>query len=121
MISSATSSWKSLCEKTNVSSLSDRMLDTRADHIIVDVYETPTPPPATAPGLDDDGAADDRIAEEFKREFLEAMAQKQHKKKPASGAKKDEEVLKGPKLGGSRNARAAMRDLMLKKERESKK
>jgi hypothetical protein len=29
-------------------------------------------------------------------------------------AKKEEEALKGPKLGGSRNARAAMREQLLK-------
>jgi hypothetical protein len=29
-------------------------------------------------------------------------------------------VLRGPKLGGSRNSRAAMRDLLLKKEKEAK-
>lgn len=76
----------------------------------------------------DDGAADDRIAEEFRREFLDAMTQRHQKKKAAtattarSGARKeDAEVLKGPKLGGSRNARAAMRDILLKKEREGKK
>lgn len=91
-----------------------------ADFREVDVYETPTPPPANTPGLEDDGAADDRIAEEFRREFMEAMAERQQKKKPVPGAKKDEEVLKGPKLGGSRNARAAMRDMMLKKEKEGK-
>ncbi|KAK6070014.1 hypothetical protein SCUP515_08692 [Seiridium cupressi] len=103
----------------------DIKLDQLVEEILrenrLDVYETPTPPAATTPGLEDDGAADDRIAEEFRREFLEAMAERQQKKKqPAAGAKKDEEVLKGPKLGGSRNARAAMRDLMLKKEKEGK-
>lgn len=92
----------------------------------VDVYETPTPPPTNTAGVDDeDGAADDRLAEEFRREFMDAMAQRQQKKKPVvppgkPGAKKDEEVLKGPKLGGSRNARAAMREVLLKKERETK-
>lgn len=86
----------------------------------MDVYETPIPPPTSTPGLDDDGAADDRIAEEFRREFMEAMAERQQKKKPVPGVKKDEEVLKGPKLGGSRNARAAMRDMMLKKDKEGK-
>ncbi|KAI0136428.1 hypothetical protein BJ170DRAFT_677304 [Xylariales sp. AK1849] len=92
----------------------------------LDVYETPTPPPVNAAGHDDDdGAADDRIAEEFRREFMDAMAQRQQKKKPVvppgkPGAKKDEEVLKGPKLGGSRNSRAAMRDMLLKKEKEGK-
>ncbi|KAF3017165.1 hypothetical protein E8E14_011686 [Neopestalotiopsis sp. 37M] len=90
----------------------------------LDVYETPTPPAVATPGADEDGAADDRIAEEFKREFMEAMAERQQKRRPAATAKKDkkdsEDVLKGPKLGGSRNSRAAMRDLMLKKEKESK-
>jgi hypothetical protein len=93
----------------------------------VDVYEAPTPPTAGPSGADeDDGAADDRIAEEFKREFMDALAERQQKKKPAAppgkpGAKKDEEVLKGPKLGGSRSQRAAMRDLLLKKEKEGRK
>lgn len=92
----------------------------------LDVYETSTPPAAATPGPDDDGATDDRIAEEFKREFMEAMAERQQKRRPATNAttsktaKKDEDVLKGPKLGGSRNSRAAMRDLMLRKEKEGK-
>ncbi|TRX97869.1 hypothetical protein FHL15_001079 [Xylaria flabelliformis] len=89
----------------------------------VDVYETPTPPPGANTGEEEEGAADDRIAEEFRREFLDAMAERQRRRKPVGppskpGAKKDEEVLKGPKLGGSRNTRAAMRDLLLKKEKE---
>ncbi|KAI0879407.1 P-loop containing nucleoside triphosphate hydrolase protein [Hypoxylon argillaceum] len=75
------------------------------------------------PNTGEDEAADDRIAEEFRREFLDAMAERQRRKKPVGpptkpGAKKEEEVLKGPKLGGSRNTRAAMRDLLLKKEKE---
>lgn len=52
---------------------------------------------------------------------MDAVSQRQ-RKKPAqvqpptrgAGGKKEEEVLKGPKLGGSRNARQAMRDSMLK-------
>ncbi|KAI0553563.1 P-loop containing nucleoside triphosphate hydrolase protein [Xylaria curta] len=89
----------------------------------LDVYETPTPPPGANAGEEEDGAADDRIAEEFRREFLDAMAERQRRRKPVGppskpGAKKEEEVLKGPKLGGSRNTRAAMRDLLLKKEKE---
>ncbi|KAI0842226.1 hypothetical protein F5Y06DRAFT_259311 [Hypoxylon sp. FL0890] len=98
----------------------------------LDVYETPTPPPAPSAtdGPDEDGAADDRIAEEFRREFMDAMAERQQKRKkpanappPPKGAKgaKDEDVLKGPKLGGSRNVRAAMRNLLLEKAKEGKK
>ncbi|RYP39485.1 hypothetical protein DL767_002219 [Monosporascus sp. MG133] len=105
----------------------------------LDVYDTPTPPPGTttatstpAAGADasEEGAADERIAEEFRREFMEAMAQRQQQRRkkqqpPASstakpGAKKDEDVLRGPKLGGSRNARAAMRDLLLKEQEKEK-
>ncbi|KAK1597904.1 uncharacterized protein LY79DRAFT_321585 [Colletotrichum navitas] len=87
----------------------------------LDVYDVPKP---LQPQDDAGGDADDRIAEEFRREFMDAMVQRHQKKKttaaPArAGARKaDEEVLKGPKLGGSRNSRAAMRDLLLKKEKE---
>lgn len=91
----------------------------------VGVYDVQ--PEQRAPSLgvgDDEMAADDRIAEEFRREFMDAVSRGRRRKAapaPAKpGARKDEEVLKGPKLGGSRNARAAMRDLLLK-EQESKK
>jgi hypothetical protein len=69
---------------------------------------------------EEDGAADDRIAEEFRREFMDAMAQRNRRRRTAQpvkpGAKNQEEILKGPKLGGSRNARAAMRDMLLKEQ-----
>jgi len=73
----------------------------------------------------EEGAADERIAEEFRRNFLDAMQRRQRRRAPAQpsnrpGAKKDEEILRGPKLGGSRNSRAAMRDLLLKQEQEKK-
>ncbi|EQB55687.1 hypothetical protein CGLO_04362 [Colletotrichum gloeosporioides Cg-14] len=89
----------------------------------LDVYDVPA---MQQPQYEGDGDADDRIAEEFRREFMDAMVQRQQKKKAAvpparAGARKaDEDVLKGPKLGGSRNSRAAMRDLLLKKEKEGK-
>ena len=91
---------------------------------VVDVYEAPVAPVADAPKEDDDGAADERIAEEFRREFMDAMAQRRQRRRkapaqpPRPGAKKDDDVLKGPKLGGSRNVRAAMRDKLLAKEKE---
>ncbi|KAF5599380.1 hypothetical protein FPANT_3478 [Fusarium pseudoanthophilum] len=73
---------------------------------------------------DQDGAADARLAEEFRKQFLEDVAERQLRKKKATNQTTragTEEVLKGPKLGGSRNARAQMRDLLLKKEKEGKK
>lgn len=91
---------------------------------VVDVYEAPVPTAVDAPEEDGDGAADDRIAEEFRKEFMDAMAQRRKRRRkapaqpPRPGAKKDDDVLKGPKLGGSRNVRAAMRDKLLAKEKE---
>jgi hypothetical protein len=84
----------------------------------VEIYDEPE---VESPNLNDDQAADDRIAEAFRKEFMDAVSQRQRKKTaPAppptrgAGGKKEEEVLKGPKLGGSRSARAAMRETMLK-------
>ncbi|KAK4227627.1 hepatocellular carcinoma-associated antigen 59-domain-containing protein [Podospora fimiseda] len=78
---------------------------------------------AAAPEENDEYAADDRIAEEFRRDFMDAIAQRNRKRRPATtakqAAKSREDVLKGPKLGGSRNARAAARDVLLK-EQQSK-
>jgi hypothetical protein len=106
--------------------------DVKRDRIVEEVlrenglgiYELPTAAAATDyQGIEGgDEAADERIAEAFRRDFMDAVGQRQRKKQQVSsqpatrgvGGKKEEEVLKGPKLGGSRNARAAMRDSMLK-------
>ncbi len=79
---------------------------------VVDMYEGPE----EGQDVNDepDQAADDRIAEEFCRDFMEAIASRNLKRSnpaPPSGGKagKGEEKPKGPKLGGSRSARAAMR------------
>ncbi|RSL67523.1 hypothetical protein CEP54_003191 [Fusarium duplospermum] len=89
----------------------------------LDVYEMPDQA-NKASAAEEDGAADDRLAEEFRQQFLEDVAQRQlRKKKPTNQPVRpgSEDVLKGPKLGGSRNVRAQMRDLLLKKEKEGKK
>ena len=66
-------------------------------------------------GGDDEGAADDRLAEQFQKEYFDAQSQRKEKvnKMPGTvgpGGKPGEERAKGPKLGGSRNARAAMKE-----------
>jgi hypothetical protein len=82
-------------------------------------------PSKPEPSADDAGGdADERLAEEFRRQFMDDMAaRRQKKKKPAQTTTKakNEDVLRGPKLGGSRNSRAAVRDILLKKEKEAKK
>lgn len=75
-------------------------------------------------GHDED--ADEALAEEFAREFMNAASERQ-RKRPAPPppmktgyGPKEEEPLKGPKLGGSRSARAAMREVLLKGEKGKK-
>ncbi|KAF8456753.1 hepatocellular carcinoma-associated antigen 59-domain-containing protein [Kalaharituber pfeilii] len=61
---------------------------------------------------DDEGAADDRIAEKFRREFLDALMSRRRRGRKYQSHKKKDDAKKprGPKLGGSRSARAAMRE-----------
>jgi len=93
----------------------------------VDVYDIPSEQPVLGfEEGDEEEAADDRIADEFRRQFMDAMSQRQRRRKPAINAKPvvkqhTEEILKGPKLGGSRNARAAMRDKLLREQEMKKK
>lgn len=75
----------------------------------------------------EDGRAHDaRVADEFRREFMEAIHQRNRRRRPAinqhkRAPKRDEsEILKGPKLGGSRNSRAAIRDILLKQANEKR-
>jgi hypothetical protein len=97
----------------------------------VDVYDVPADGPGGSAGqVDKDAAADDRIAEEFRREFMDAISQRAQRRRPAlnappkpsakATAKEKEEILRGPKLGGSRNSRAAMRDALLKEQEKKR-
>ena len=90
----------------------------------VEIYDEPEPDPTS----NDDQAADDRIAEQFRREFLDAISSRRQRSSQAAkaaraaknrGTKVDDRP-KGPKLGGSRSARAAMRELQAKEAKERK-
>jgi hypothetical protein len=59
--------------------------------------------------MDDQQAADDRVAEQFRRDFMDAM-QSRRRTRPAAKPVANVEGPRGPKLGGSRSARAAMRE-----------
>ncbi|KAL2269845.1 hypothetical protein VTJ83DRAFT_2029 [Remersonia thermophila] len=88
----------------------------------IDLYDTQSAQ-VTEPLAEDEEelAADERIAEEFRREFFDALAQRRRRRKainaPKAGPKKTEEILRGPKLGGSRNDRALMREKLLEEQR----
>ena len=66
-------------------------------------------------GTNCDEAADDKIAEEFRREFMDAIMSRSHRRTTSTSQTIQKKKLKldnkprGPKLGGSRSARAAIR------------
>ncbi|CAK7273382.1 hypothetical protein SEPCBS119000_005625 [Sporothrix epigloea] len=76
--------------------------------------------------LADGRPADDRMAEQFRREFMEAAAQRMRRKRKPLGpptkpkTRNEEEILRGPKLGGSRNVRSVIRDKLLQKQEEER-
>jgi len=94
----------------------------------VDIYEPGSVPSAQQGKHHDDhekareehqdGTSDDRLAESFRREFLDAQAARNAARKPPAppatkakgpaGAAADDRP-RGPKLGGSRSARASMK------------
>ncbi|KAK2590641.1 hypothetical protein QQS21_011668 [Conoideocrella luteorostrata] len=89
----------------------------------LDVYDVPAQNSSTITPAGDDRSADDRMAEEFRQRYLDDVAARRQRKKPPVQPTRQQQqqaadVLKGPKLGGSRNQRAAVRDILLKQEKE---
>ncbi|KAI5804511.1 hypothetical protein EDC01DRAFT_725977 [Geopyxis carbonaria] len=92
----------------------DRLVEEVLRETRLDLY-TEEPP---SEGDDGEGAADDKIAEKFRREFIDAIISKRRRKGgevrggagTKGGKKEDKKRPKGPKLGGSRMARAQMRE-----------
>jgi hypothetical protein len=81
----------------------------------VDVYDEPQEEESAA----DDQAADDRVAEQFRREFLDAIQSRRRVARTKTTKQPGKtEAPKGPKLGGSRSARAAMREMQEKGARK---
>lgn len=71
---------------------------------------------------DDDGEdADSRLASQFQQEYLDAMQSRQQAQQQKRAVPGAEPGQKGPKLGGSRQQRAAMRERELKEEKEKAK
>lgn len=85
----------------------DRMVEEVLREAKLDYFEEDKPPSPAAEGSTN---TDDAMVEQFRREFLESI-EPRIQKKPAMppGPKGAKEPPKGPKLGGSRSARAAMR------------
>ncbi|PCH02739.1 Hepatocellular carcinoma-associated antigen 59 [Penicillium occitanis (nom. inval.)] len=93
----------------------DRLVEEVLRESKLDVYDEPE---QTA--TYDDMAADDRIAEQFRRDFMEAIQSRRRIQRnrvtttTTNGRVAKPEPPRGPKLGGSRSARAAMREMQEK-------
>jgi len=57
----------------------------------------------------DDGAADDRLAEQFRQEYWDEVERQRERPRPSKTKAAEEAGPRGPKLGGSRSARTAFR------------
>jgi hypothetical protein len=106
----------------------DALVDTFLSENSLGIYEAPAP--NTRKGKEgnagNDEEADEAMEEAFRREFMDAVASRAQMKKPTQVStlppgKKGEEELKGPKLGGSRSARAAHREALLKEQAKTTK
>ncbi|GAQ06963.1 hypothetical protein ALT_4284 [Aspergillus lentulus] len=98
--------WRNRRRRNNEDIERDRLVEEVLRESKLDVYDEPE-----EEALLDDQAADDRVAEQFRREFLDAIQSRRRvtRTKNTKTAAKPE-VPRGPKLGGSRSARAAMRE-----------
>ncbi|KAI9658879.1 MAG: hypothetical protein M1829_006620 [Trizodia sp. TS-e1964] len=102
--------WRGRVRRTSQDILRDRLVEEVLRESRIDIYDEPEHPVEA-----EEQGADDRVAEQFRREFMEAVSTRKKRvgaaatAKSRGGAKADDRP-KGPKLGGSRSARAAMRE-----------
>ncbi|KAF3942336.1 hypothetical protein ABW19_dt0207878 [Dactylella cylindrospora] len=89
----------------------DKLVEEVLKESRLDIYEEPDPATVKeGQAEEDDYAADDRIAEQFRREFMDALNARRRGRTNHNKKKDDPKRPRGPKLGGSRAARAAMRE-----------
>ncbi|RMJ25242.1 hypothetical protein PHISP_03900 [Aspergillus sp. HF37] len=102
--------WRNRKRRNSEDMERDRLVEEVMRESKLDVYDEPEEGDRS-----DDQAADDKIAEQFRRDFLDAIQSRRRvaRAKNTKPANKPEPP-KGPKLGGSRSARAAMREMQEK-------
>ncbi|KAK6537678.1 hypothetical protein TWF694_011852 [Orbilia ellipsospora] len=88
----------------------DKLVEEVLKESRLDIYEEPDPTANKTQAEEDEYAADDRIAEQFRREFMDALNARRRGRTNHNKKKDDPKRPRGPKLGGSRAARAAMRE-----------
>ncbi|KAJ5202821.1 hypothetical protein N7449_004900 [Penicillium cf. viridicatum] len=97
-------SWRNRKQRTEADIARDRLVEEVLRESKLEIYDE-----HEETQLDDQQAADDRVAEQFRRDFMDAM-QSRRRTRPAAKPVANVEAPRGPKLGGSRSARAAMRE-----------
>ncbi|KAI5291144.1 hypothetical protein KEM54_006134 [Ascosphaera aggregata] len=107
--------WRGAKRRTSEDIRRDQLVEEVLRESRLDVYDEPE----TTAHREDDLAADDRIAEQFRREFMDAIHSRRRRarKQTRGGSGKRTEPSRGPKLGGSRSARAAMRQKEAKQQK----
>jgi len=97
--------WRGRKMRTSEDIKRDQLVEEVLRESKLDVYDEPE-----VERQDDDQAADDRIAEQFRRDFLDAIQSRRRAGRTRNTKVAKPDVPRGPKLGGSRSARAAMRE-----------
>ncbi|PWY64542.1 hypothetical protein BO70DRAFT_203521 [Aspergillus heteromorphus CBS 117.55] len=104
--------------RTNEDIERDRVVEEVLRESKLDVYEGPEELGVGDVGDADGQAADDRVAEQFRRDFLDAIQSRRRVARARNTKVTKPDAPRGPKLGGSRSARAAMREMQEKAGRK---
>ncbi|CAK48903.1 hypothetical protein AnigIFM59636_010573 [Aspergillus niger] len=109
--------WRNRKRRTSEDIERDRLVEEVLRESKLDVYEGPEEEGDEAVG-EDGQAADDRVAEQFRRDFLDAIQSRRRVARARNTKTTKPDAPRGPKLGGSRSARAAMREMQEKSTRK---
>ncbi|KAF2445509.1 hypothetical protein P171DRAFT_266622 [Karstenula rhodostoma CBS 690.94] len=85
----------------------DAMVEAVLREAKLDYFDSAPPDPSTSTTKTNN---DEALVEQFRQEFLDSIQERQQRK-PAAPVRGEKEAPKGPKLGGSRSARAKMHAL----------
>ncbi|KAI8938928.1 hypothetical protein NX059_004783 [Plenodomus lindquistii] len=101
--------WRKPKRRNSEAERREQMVEAILKEAKLDFFDDTAP---ANPLPNDAGNNDEAVAERFRTEYLEALEEQQLQRKappPTSGMRGVKEAPKGPKLGGSKSARAKMR------------
>ncbi|KAL6710538.1 hypothetical protein ACN47E_008586 [Coniothyrium glycines] len=100
--------WRKSRRRNSDAERRDQLVEAVLKEAKLDYFDDTVP---SNPGFQNSNNNDDAVAERFRAEYFEALEEQKQRKHPpsASGAKGVKEPSRGPKLGGSKSARAKMR------------